>query len=105
MGCGGVAQRTRHVSFARAPKVPAMPRRGSGGFPWRVATGTEFGPNLERNRGVGDRPEIAGDRMRSNEIDRDRPTFADLRSTSPASGPFDPIWSILKPPNYIALHH
>ena len=102
MGCGGVPQRTRHVSIARAPKVPAMPRRGSGGFPRRVATGTEFGPNLER---IGaweiDRRsrEVAGGRPRSTEIDRGRPTFADLRSTSPASGPFDPIWSILKPPN------
>ena len=92
MGCGGVPQRTRHVSFARAPKVPAMPRRGSGGFPRRVATGTELGPNLVR---IG-AWEI--DR-RSREIAGDRPTFADLRSTSPASGPFDPIWSILKPPN------
>eukprot|EP00966_Prymnesium_polylepis_P288579 6665526-Prymnesium_polylepis.2 len=35
VGCGGVPQRTRHVSIARAPKVPAMPRRGSGGFPQR----------------------------------------------------------------------
>ena len=85
MGCGGVPQRTRHVSIARAPKVPAMPRRGSGGFPRRVATGTEFGPNLER---IGaweiDRRsrEIAGGRTRSTEIDRGRPTFADLRRSS-----------------------
>eukprot|EP00966_Prymnesium_polylepis_P302234 6982820-Prymnesium_polylepis.1 len=65
-----------------------MPRRGSGGFPRRVATGTEFGAN----RGVGDRLEIAGGRGRSTEIDRGRPRstevdrsspiFANLRSTS-----------------------
>ena len=102
MGCGGVPQCVRHVSIARAPKLPAMPRRGSGGFPRRVATGTEFGPNLER---IGaweiDRRsrEIDRDRPRSDEIDRGQPTLADLRSTSPASGPFDPNWSILKPPN------
>eukprot|EP00966_Prymnesium_polylepis_P288580 6665526-Prymnesium_polylepis.3 len=30
--------------------------------------------------------EVARDRKRSIEIDRGRPTFADLRSTSPASG-------------------
>ena len=81
MGCGGVPQRTRHVSIARAPKVPAMPRRGSGGFPRRVATGTEFGPNLER---IGPREivrrsrEVAGDRTRSTEIDRPSPIFAQL---------------------------
>ena len=49
MGCGGVPELTRRVSIARAPKVPAMPRRrGSGDFLQRVATGTEFDPNLER---------------------------------------------------------
>ena len=78
MGCGGVPHRTRHVSIARAPKVPAMPRRWSGGFPRRVATGTEFGPNLER---IG-AWEVAGGRGRSDEIDRDRPRSTDLRRRS-----------------------
>ena len=81
MGCGGVPQRARHVSIARAPKLPAMPRRGSGGFPRRVATGTEFGPNLVRIRAweIDRRSrEIAGDRPRSTEVDRPSPIFAQL---------------------------
>ena len=100
---GGVLQRARHVSFARAPKseVTAIPRRGFGGFPRGRSSGdriwTEFGAN---RRGTRSR-EVRRDRPRSTEIDRDRPIFADLRSTSPASGPFDPIWAMLKPLNYL----
>ena len=72
---------------------PAVSHRDRHGYRIRSELGT--------NRGAGDRMEVARDRKRSIEIDRGRPTFADLRSTtcSPASGPFDPIWSILKPPN------
>ena len=80
---GGVLQRARHVSFARAPKseVTAIPRRGFGGSPGDGRAGTEFGPNLERIGAARDRgrsAEIDRDRPRSTEIDRDRPIFAQL---------------------------
>ena len=93
---GGVPQSARHVSNARAPRLPAIPRRGAGGS----CGGSQRGSNLVRiwdefgTREIeGDRrrsEEIEGDGRRSTEIDRDRPTFADLRSTSLAAWVLDP---------------
>ena len=89
------ASRVDRASSEVTGDAPARVRR----FPAEGRHGYRIWSEFGANRTAGDRPEIAGDRTRSDEIDRDRPTFADLRSTSPASGPFDPIWSILKPPN------
>ena len=62
MGCGGVPQRARHVSIARAPKLRRYPGEGSAVTPGRVDAVSEFGPNLVRIRA----PEV--DR-RSREIE------------------------------------
>eukprot|EP00966_Prymnesium_polylepis_P026656 615092-Prymnesium_polylepis.1 len=59
---GGVPQRARHVSIARAPKVPRYSCEGS----------------AEDRCGRS-----TGGRGRSNEIEGDRTDFADLRRPSP----------------------
>ena len=56
---------------ARVRRFPAEGRHG-----YRIWT--EFGAN----QSAGGRPEIAGDRGRSDEIDRDRPRSTDLRRSS-----------------------
>ena len=49
MGCGGGPQCVRHMSIARAPKLSATSRRGSGGFSAEGRHGyriwSEFGAN------------------------------------------------------------
>ena len=98
MSHGGVAESARQVSIETAAKLPAIPRRGSGGYPseghMRIELDriwTEFWRGRSR--------EIERDRRRSKEIGRISPNFADLRSISPASRVLDPIWAILKPLN------
>ena len=98
MSHGGVAESARQVSIKTAAKLPAIPRRGSGGYP------SEGHMRIELDRiwtecWRGRSREIEGDRRRSKEVGRILPNFADLRSISPASGVLDPIWSILKPLN------
>ena len=97
MSHGGVAESARQVSIETAAKLPAIPRRGSGGYPseghMRIELDriwTEFWRGRSR--------EIEGGRRRSVET-RILPNFADLRSISPVSRVLDPIWAILKPLN------
>eukprot|EP00966_Prymnesium_polylepis_P099863 2312049-Prymnesium_polylepis.1 len=75
MGCGGVTQRARHVSITQAPKLRRYPGEGSAVTPGRVDARTEFCANQP----AGDRPEVAGDRTRSSEIDRVPPDLAEIR--------------------------
>ena len=88
--CASPEERSYGDTPARVRRFPRG--RSSGDRIW-----TEFGAN---RRGTRSR-EVRRDRPRSTEIDRDRPRSTDLRSTSPASGPFDPIWAMLKPLNYL----
>ena len=98
MSHGGVAESARQVSIETAAKLPAIPRRGSGGYPseghMRIELDriwTEFWRGRSR--------EIERDRRRSKEIERDRSNLTQLRRSSldyriPASRVLDPIWAI-----------
>ena len=95
---GGVAHSARQVSIETAAKLPAIPRRGSGGYPseghMRIELGriwTEFLAREIEGHRRGRRRSIEGGRRRSEAVGRISPNFADLRSTSPASGVIDPI--------------
>ena len=105
-GRGYAARRSAPACASRvdcaSSEVTAIPRRGFGGYPGEGRCGDRIWTEFGANQPAGDRPEVAGGRIRSNEIDRVSPDFADLRSFSPASGVLDPIWAILKPLNYIA---
>ena len=76
MRLGGVPQRARHVSIARAPKLRRYPGEGSAVTPGRVDAVSEFGRNLVRFSP----PEI--DR-RSRRRGRGRSTECESRPTSP----------------------
>ena len=64
--------------YRRCADAPARVRR----FPAEGRHGYRIWSEFGSNRGVGDRPEIAGGRGRSDEIDRDRPRSTDLRRSS-----------------------
>ena len=95
LGRGGVPQRARHVSMARAATLRRCPGEGPGRFrcggrgPPRVA---EFGPNLaSESAPAGGSREIERDRGRSNEIGRAPARASPIRrSISPAARVLDP---------------
>ena len=81
MPLGGVAESARQVSIETAAKLPAIPRRGSGGYPseghMRIELDriwTEFWRGRSR--------EIEGGRRRSKEIEGDRSNLTQLRRSS-----------------------
>ena len=79
---GGVAESARQVSIETAAKLPAIPRRGSGGYPseghMRIELDriwTEFWRGRSR--------EIEGDRRRSKEVEGDGRRSVESYPTSP----------------------
>ena len=68
------ASRVDRASSEGTGDAPARVRR----FPAEGRHGYRIWSEFGANRGVGDRPEIAGDRTRSTEIDRPSPIFAQL---------------------------
>ena len=87
MSHGGVAESARQVSIETAAKLPAIPRRGSGGYPseghMRIELDriwTEFwrGRSREIERGRRRSKEVEGGRRRSVESYPTSPIFARL---------------------------